>query len=175
MIVITPTPEQKRQARKEAKEVGVLRNSITRGRGNGIGAMGEILSAEYLKGERVGMVTFSHDIVLKNGIKIDVKTSKANIHPPLPHYVARVYGSEEQAEKLADKCDVYFFVRCSDALSVATLIGWLPTKKFFEKALFTPRGHIHPDDKKLTYSDEFTVPISELYKPTQKITKKLLS
>jgi hypothetical protein len=170
MLIIKPSGEDRKQARAEAKAMGVLRGSITRGRGNEIGMMGEILTHRETGGSRVGDVNFAYDIALKNGITVDVKTTKAASVPEL-HYVARVYGSEAGKEKLSSKCNVYYFVRCNQQMTLATLVGWLPAREFMEKALFLPKGNVDPNDGKLSFSDEYVLPISELYPPSVKITK----
>jgi len=171
MKIIKPSDAHRKQARLESKKMGVLYKSITRGLGNEIGMMGEILVQELIGGERVGVVTPAYDIVLPNGITIDVKTTKAAAVPEL-HYVARVYGSEGNKEKLCSKCNVYYFVRCNQQLTLATIVGWMPARKFIERATFLPKGNVDPSDGKLSFADEFTLPISELYLPTVKLTKK---
>lgn len=171
MKVIKPSDENRKQARLEAKQMGVLYKSITRGAGNGIGMMGEILVQELIGGSRVGDVNHAYDIVLPNKITIDVKTTRA-VAVPEPHYVARVYGSEGHKEKLCSKCNVYYFVRCNQQMTLATIVGWMPARKFIERALFLPKGNVDPSDGKLSFADEFTLPISELYPPTVKLTKK---
>ena len=169
MIVIKPSGEDRKQARAEAKAMGVLKGSIARGRGNEIGMMGEILVHREIGGSRVGDINFAYDIVL-NDINIDVKTTKA-ASVPEPHYVARVYGSEASKEKLSSKCDVYYFVRCNQQMTLATIIGWLPAKEFMDRALFLPKGNVDPNDGKLSFSDEYVLPISELKPPSMKLTK----
>lgn len=174
MTIIKPTADERKKIRAEARKMGVLHNSLTGGRGNAIGMMGEHLVHKHIKGERVGQRLFDYDIIQKNGLTVDVKTTKAT-GPPLPHYVARIYGSEEKVPRLRSKCDVYYFVRCNGELTLATVIGWLPADEFFDRALFLPRGNVDPNDGKLSFADEFTLPISELYPPTTRITKKLLA
>ena len=171
MKITKPSAALRKQARSEAKQMGVLYKSITRGAGNEIGMMGEILVQELVGGERVGKTMPAYDIVLSNKITIDVKTSRA-IGPPEPHYVARVYGSEDNKEKLCSKCDVYYFVRCNQQMTLATIVGWMPAREFIERALFLPKGNVNPDDGKLSFADEYTLPISELYSPDIKLTKK---
>ena len=171
MNIIEPSGELRKQARLEAKQMGVLYKSITRGAGNEIGMMGEILVQELIGGERVGSVNPAYDIILPNKITIDVKTTRA-VGPPQPHYVARVYGSEANKEKLCSKCNVYYFVRCNQQMTLATIVGWMPAREFIERALFLPKGNVNPDDGKLSFSDEYTLPISELYLPDVKLTKK---
>lgn len=171
MKIITPSDEHRKIARLESKQMGVLHNSFTKGAGNEIGMMGEILVQELLGGTRVGAICFDYDIILPNGITIDVKTTKATSVPE-PHYVARVYGSEGKKEKLCSKCNVYYFVRCNKQMSLATIVGWMPAREFIERAIFLPKGNVDPSDGKLSFSDEFTLPISELYTPKVKLTKK---
>jgi hypothetical protein len=48
----------------------------------------------------------------------------------------------------------------------------MPAREFIERALFLPKGNVNPDDGKLSFSDEYTLPISELYSPDIKLTKK---
>lgn len=170
MIIVRPSGDDRKQARAEAKAMGVLRGSLTRGRGNELGMMGELLTHREIGGSRVGDVSFAHDIVLGNGLTVDVKTTKA-AGVPEPYYAARVYGSEGSKEKLSSKCNVYYFVRCNQQMTLATLAGWMSARKFMERALFLPKGSVDPSDGKLSFSDEYVLPISELYSPLVKITK----
>lgn len=164
MIIVEPTDYQRKKARKEAREMGVLHGSLTRGRGNQVGCMGEILVHAHVGGKRVGSSEYAYDIIAPCGTTIDVKTTKAS-GPPLPHYVARIYCAEDKREKYASKCDVYYFVRCNGGLKLATVIGWLPAREFFDMAVFTPKGSCNGDDSRLAFADEFTVPVSELRSP----------
>lgn len=165
MIVIKPSAEDRKEARAMAREMGALRGSITSGRNNALGMMGEILVHKHIGGSRVGDICFSYDIVLPNGKTVDVKTTKS-MHIPEPHYVARVYGAEDKKEKLSSKCDVYYFTRVSQPLTLATIVGWLPAREFMDRALFLPKGSVDPNDGKLSFADEFVLPISELNPPT---------
>ena len=173
MIILTPSEDQRKQARLESKTMGILYNSFTKGLGNEIGMMGEILVHNHVGGERVGNTNFAYDLIAKNKITVDVKTTKA-AKVPEPHYVARVYGKESDAEKIASKCNVYYFVRCNQQMSLATIVGWITAREFIDKAIFLPRGNVDPSDGKLSFADEYTLPISELHPPSVKMTKKHL-
>ena len=173
MKIVKPSDAQRKVARSDSKQMGVLRNSFTRGGGNEIGMMGEVLVQELIGGDRVGATCFAYDLILPNGVTVDVKTTKAAAVPQA-HYVARVYGSEDDKEKLCSKCNVYYFVRCNQQLTLATIVGWLPAREFIERAIFLPKGNVDPSDGKLSFADEFTLPISELHAPTVKMTKKRL-
>lgn len=173
MIVIIPSEEERKQARLESKAMGILHNSFSKGAGNEIGMMGEILVHKHIGGERIGTTNFSYDILTKTKVSVDVKTTRAS-KVPEPHYVARVYGTEAQAEKIGSKCNVYYFVRCNSQMTLATIIGWITAREFIEKAIFLPKGNVDPSDGKLSFADEYTLPISELHPPSVKMTKKLL-
>lgn len=149
--------------------MGALAGSFTHGRGNMIGCMGEILVHQHIGGLRVGAEHYSHDIVLPSGLTVDVKTTQGAAEP-LPHYVARVYGGESDWLKLASKCDVYYFVRCNVQLTKAWLVGWLPAAEFIKKATFQPKGCVDPDDGKVAYRDEYTVPIALLRSPAEPLS-----
>lgn len=144
--------------------MGVLYGSLTQGRGNKIGCMGEILVHDLIGGERVGDEIYDYDIITPSELTVDVKTTQASSKPE-PHYTARIYGSESQREKLINKCDIYFFVRCNQQLSLATLVGWLPSHEFFDLANYTPKGGKDGDDWRPAYSDQYTVAIAELNSP----------
>lgn len=149
--------------------MGVLHGSLTRGRGNKIGCMGEILVHQLIGGERVGHEIFDYDIITDEGYTVDVKTTQASAEPK-PHYTARVYGNESRKEKLMTKCDIYFFVRCNPQLTVATLVGWLPSRRFFDLAEYVPKGEKRGDDWRPAYADEFSVTLAELHSPEKEIT-----
>lgn len=129
--------------------------------------LGEILAHKLIGGERVGHIHFSHDIELSNGLTVDVKTGRGESEP-LPHYVARIYGAESKKDELATKCDVYYFLRVNSALSEAWVLGWMWADQFIEQAEFLPKGHVSIDGK-LTYSDEWIIPIEKLTPPSQPI------
>lgn len=149
------------RAIKEAQEIGILEGSLTNGRGNKTGALGEIVAHQIIGGERVGAIHFSHDIALPNGLTVDVKTTKAATRP-LPYFVARVYASERDREKLATKCDAYYFMRCHQNLHTVWALGWMFADEFVEKAIFHPQGSVNREDGRMCRSDEYTVPISAL-------------
>ena len=68
-------------ARKRAADMGVLKNSITKGDGNIFGFLGELIVAKYL-GLNVTN-TYNFDMKLVNGKKIDVKTKATSVAPKL--------------------------------------------------------------------------------------------
>ena len=77
MIEVTPTKQQILIARRKSKKMGVLNNSITSGKGNIYGFLGELLVNNYIKGKIKN--TYDYDIV-KNNIKIDVKENRERFY-----------------------------------------------------------------------------------------------
>jgi hypothetical protein len=164
MVEVKVDKDTRLLAYEDARKMGKLDGSLTRGNGNNIGMLGERIVHRYLGGERVGDTRYSCDIVLPDGRTVDVKTGAGRSRPE-PHYAARIYASEDQREKLAHKCDCYFFVRCSPSLTQLWLLGWLPADEFANKASFHPRGSRNPEDGRTCRTDEFVVPVSGLRPP----------
>lgn len=144
--------------------MGVIWGSLTGGKGNIVGAIGEIVAHAHIGGQRVSEVSRHYDIVSPEGVRVDVKTAQGRA-VPLPRYVARVYGHEDEWTRLAYNCDVYYFLRSDHAMTRAFILGWLPAVEFFRLAEFTPKGETCITDGRIAYADEFSVPISSLNTP----------
>ena len=155
MICLKPTEEQIAEAKADAKKMGILPNSFTYGRGNGIGMLGEIIATEWLSAERVRPPVYSHDIVL-NGITYDVKTKKCG-GKPLPEYTASVIAKDGKNNIKADRL---LFARVLDDWSVIYLCGWLTTRQFARRSELIKAGT--REGGFLHRVDGFHVPISKL-------------
>ena len=92
-------------ANKKSKNMGKLKNSITSGEGNLAGFLGEEIIKFDLGEKCTECNTYDYDIILKNKIKIDVKTKRTTVEP-LDYYECSVaeYNTKQ-------KCHVYAFVR----------------------------------------------------------------
>jgi hypothetical protein len=155
MEFVIPTKKQIALAKKKAKEMGVLKNSITNGEGNVIGFLGEILVADLIDGRLKN--TFDFDII-KDEMTIDVKT-KSCTGEPKPHYQCSV-----AAFNIKQKCDIYLFVRILDDLSAAWILGWCSKEKFYKNATFNKKGTIDKTSpaKWKFKADCYNLPISKL-------------
>ena len=78
MMEIVITNNMRNKAHKKAKEMGVLYKSITRGKGNVFGFLGEEIARKVLGGEENN--TRDYDLIISNK-KIDVKTKKTSVTP----------------------------------------------------------------------------------------------
>ena len=89
MYIIPHTKEMVAQALQKAKKLGKLKNSITKGRGNAAGYLGEEAVAKYLNANIMsndeGSQKYNHDLILQDGRRAEVKTKRRTV-PPLDHY-----------------------------------------------------------------------------------------
>jgi hypothetical protein len=127
------------EARQLARQMGTLRNSITKGAGNVYGFVGELVATRYLGALHHN--THDYDVVLPagpQGFRVDVKTKKVTSKPK-PNYLCTVadYNTRQQ-------CDAYVFTRVMDDFSYAYLLGWLTKEQFYKEAKFFKRGDIDP-------------------------------
>ncbi|MEK9954618.1 MAG: hypothetical protein VW577_04345 [Pelagibacteraceae bacterium] len=144
MIEVEITTQMIDNARVKAKELGHLRNSITKGAGNLIGFIGEEITKSCLGGELVN--TYDYDLVLEDGTTVDVKT-KATNYTPKDNYACTV-----PAYNTKQKCDAYAFVRVKRDLTVGWYLGMLPKEDFFDMAEHFKKGDL--DDSGFVYKSD---------------------
>jgi hypothetical protein len=156
VVEVVITDDMLVKARNLAVELGHLNNSITRGKGNLTGFLGELVANEVLKGTLEN--TYDYDIVLKNGDRVDVKT-KATSVKPLDYYQCSVaqYNTKQQ-------CDYYAFVRIKNDYSVGWFLGVYPKLKYFEDAVLMKKGDVDENNGYVVKSTCYNLPISQLWK-----------
>jgi hypothetical protein len=142
------------KAKEKAKDLGKLRNSITNGKGNLVGFLGEEVALSCLGGKLTN--TYDYDLVLEDGTKVDVKTKSTTV-APLPYYDCSV-----AAYNTKQKCDAYAFVRVKKDLTKAWYLGILPKNTYFELAERFDKGDIDPANGFIIKADCYNVKISEL-------------
>ena len=101
MKVIPHSDYMVRKAREWSKEVGSLNNSITSGKGNLGGRVGEIAFASYVGAEIAD--DYDYDLIL-NGEKIEIKTKRRTV-PIKGHYEVSVASTS-----LHQNPDRYVFI-----------------------------------------------------------------
>ncbi len=118
---------------QEAIEMGILKKSVYEGQRNIYGIIGERLVNIVVEGnlER----TFEYDII-KNGIKIDVKSTMVN-KEPTENFLVDVFAATKEQET-----DYYAFVFVMKDLSSAWLAGFATKKDFKTHATFRKKGDL---------------------------------
>lgn len=154
MIEVEITTNMLEKAKKRATELGVLKNSITKGEGNLAGFVGEYAALEVIGGEIAD--TRDYDILRPNGRKADIKTKRCS-SIPLPHFECSIANFNTQ-----QNCDDYVFVRVMNDFSKAWVLGELPKEEYFQKAKFYQQGQFDPRNRWRCKADCYNVAISEL-------------
>lgn len=146
--------EDLRKAESMAKDLGGLRNSITKGQGNLAGFLGEVVVARVTNSEHKN--TYDYDLVSPSGLKVDVKTKRTG-YPPKDYYSCSV-----AAFNVKQKCDVYCFVRVKNDMSKVWVLGYYPKDKYFQDSTFHKKGELDPDNNFTFKADCYNLPISRL-------------
>lgn len=135
-----------------------LNNSIRKGEGNLIGALGEIVVFDYYqnKGREVEHCQHHDFDLMIEGFKVEIKTQETKFKP-LHWFTCHV--SDYNATQ---DCDYYCFPFVNESMSTAWLTGMIKKNDFRERAVFKKEGEI--GFKKPFLCDTWTVRIDELTK-----------
>jgi len=136
MIEIKITKDHLNIAKDKANNLGKLKNSITNGKGNIIGFLGEIITAEYYGWEikNHDIINYDYDLMFKN-YKIDVKTKERSVIPE------KKYFATISNFNIKQNCDYYFFVSICN-FEYAHLMGMIKKQDFYKNAIFNKKGDI---------------------------------
>jgi len=143
-----------RSAKARAESLGKLKNSITKGQGNIAGFLGEQVVADYY-GFTISN-TYDYDLITPAGKKVDVKTKRTKVKPK-DHYECSI-----AAYNTKQRCDTYFFVRVSNDMKTAWILGYKMKEDYFKKSKFLKKGDVDPDNNFVVKADCFNLPISDL-------------
>lgn len=157
MLELLPTEKQIIKAKEMSEEMGVLKNSITRGKGNIIGFLGEIVLADHFKWKQAN--TYDYDLIMPDGHTVDVKSKQVR-SVPQPHYECSI-----SAYNIKQKCDYYAFTRIKSDYSVLYFAGLIKKDLYFNTANKRYAGEIDPSNGFVFRSDCFNLPISALEQP----------
>lgn len=160
MVELDITAEHLAKANKMSREMGHLNNSITGGKGNIAGFLGEILLCEMLYATHEN--TYEYDIVLTDGSTVDVKTKRTTVEPK-PYYECSV-----AALNTTQKCKYYAFMRVKNDYSQAWFLGMMPKERYFEVAKFLEKGDIDPDNNFVVKSDCYNLAIRDVWEECDK-------
>jgi len=113
-----------------------LKNSITKGKSQVYGSLGEIVVIDHFW--RLGVKaesTYDYDLTIADRT-VDVKTKRTTVKPR-GNYLCGIPASSTH-----QKCDYYFFVRILEDMTKAFLLGYYSRKKYFEDATFKKKGEV---------------------------------
>jgi hypothetical protein len=150
---IIPTKKQKDKARELAKEMGHIRNSITKGEGNFAGFLAEVVVADMLGVKR--SPTKDYDLTLDDGRTVDVKTKRTTVAPK-PYYDCSIAATSTHQD-----CDMYIFTRYIEGGALYVL-GDCSKDDYFNRARLLKRGDKDGDNGFVVKADCYNLPISEL-------------
>lgn len=166
MIEIGFTEAMIQSAVKRALGLGRLNNSVTEGAGNVAGYIGEDAVARHLGANRDDQ--YSHDLLMYDGRRIEVKTKRRSVKP-LPYYEVTVGESSRHQNP-----DVYAFVslhfgqllikpiRTYDELKVIWLCGFISRERFWKVAFKIAAGQVDPTNGFKATADIHNVRINQL-------------
>ena len=163
MIKLEITPEELKRA-KEMYQFNALKNSVTEGKSNIYGAIGEVMVFNYFKNtywkDRFDVKlenTFDYDLLI-NGKRIEIKTKKASNLPISEDYNVNIF-----ATSMKQMCDYYFFTIVTDDFKLCYLLGYLRRFDFYKIATFAKKGQ--PDGPNFNFrADSYSVKIKDLIK-----------
>lgn len=139
-------------AAREYFRSDVYSNSYTKGAGLLSGIIGEMIIAEHLDVKRNS--TKDYDLI-KDGIKIEVKTKQTSVVPE-PHYNCSIFRSSKH-----QKWDRVYFVRITYNHKKAYILGWMNYKDFYKQAKFIRRGELMDGNMK-AFADCYNIEIKNL-------------
>jgi penicillin-binding protein-related factor A (putative recombinase) len=144
---------------KSLYEFTNLKGSITKGKSNIYGALGEIIIYDIYKNKGYNVdfnSTYDYDLIIQ-GYKIDVKTKRTTVNPK-PNYFCSI-----SAFNIKQNCDYYFFLRIHENFNYCYLLGYKEKIDFFNKASFNKKGSL--DTNGWSFKDDcYNVRIDELTK-----------
>lgn len=156
MIEIEITDKMKRRAWDRSKRMGKLKKSITDGKGNIAGFLGEEVANTIIKGKIEH--TKDYDII-KDGTKIDIKTKKCTSKPK-PDYECSI-----ASYNTVQKCDYYGFVRIENIKGKwgrAWFLGVYPKNEYFKDAVYLKKGQKNGSNWFTVKANCYNLPIYKL-------------
>jgi hypothetical protein len=152
------TPDQIEEA-KDLYNFKCLKNSITKGESQLHGAIGEVITMEFLKSKGKAVKyegDYNYDII-SNGKKIDVKTIKTDKEP------TDKFNANISAFNHTQQTDFYLWCAVSADMTYGYVIGYLEKDEFYKIAELKKKGDIDWGDW-VFKSDTYTTKIKNIKK-----------
>ena len=174
MISLPFSKDMLDRAKAKANNLGSIRNSILKGRGNLAGYLGEEALAPHIGAEIVsnnrGLDKYNHDLLMKDGNRVEVKTKRRTVKPRSNYDVSVAHTSTHQ------KPDVYAFISLEFERSSNThpksyyglknvwLCGFMSAEEYMEKAVIWKKGKVDKTNNFKTHVDMYNLSIDQLHK-----------
>ena len=167
------TQQMIESAKLKAASLGSINNSILRGGGNLAGYLGEEVLASYIGAEIVsndrGMEKYNHDLLMPDGVRIEVKTKRRTVIPKDYYDVSVADTSTHQ------RPDIYAFVSLEfDRVTTehpkkyynlkhVWLCGFMLAHEYMEKATLWKRGKVDKRNNFKTHVDMYNLAVEYLH------------
>ena len=156
MIEVEVTKDMAAMAQDKTAEMGQLNNSITSGKGNFAGFIGEQIALHIIGGRWEN--TYEYDIVSDSGMKIDVKTKQTSVKPK------EYYECSVADYNTSQKCNAYAFVRVKNTFDVGWFLGYMPKNEYYKLATHFNKGDFDPSNNYTFKASCYNLPINQLRK-----------
>jgi len=168
-IEVEITPQMIKRARKKAKSMGVLNNSIRKGDGNLCGFLGEEIFLKAFK-DSTETNDYQHDIKMFGKLKVEIKTKDRTVRPQ-PYYECSV-------ARYNDTQETHAYVFCSllregKDYKKGYILGYLTPKSYKAKAQQMKAGDFDPSNGMIFKANCLNVAISDLNN-INKFCKKMI-
>lgn len=132
-----------------------LKNSITNGRSEIYGKLGEVIVNDYCTRLTTTNYspTYDFDLII-GGLRAEVKTKRTTVKPK-PHYNCSISGYNP-----SQNCDIFVFVRILEDMSIGYILGFITREQFFNLATYSSKGDL--DYGWSFKSDNYNVTVSQL-------------
>ena len=130
--------EEQLERAKTLYEFKVLNNSISKGKGNLIGAIGEIVVFDYYTNKGKNVIhaqNFQYDLIIEN-YKIECKTLASNVTPK-DYYNCHLSTFNDKQD-----CDYYCFLHALNDFSKVWIKGMLSKHEVNQLKTFKKKGEL---------------------------------
>ena len=158
-IEVAIDEEMTSRAKKRAKSLGALNNSIRKGEGNLCGFLGEEIVLKAFPESRC-TDSYNNDIRLFKKLTLEVKTKDRTVRPQ-PFYECSVAKyNDSQESKLYVFCSLYRF---AGKYTKGWILGCMTPQGYKKRATSMKVGDMDPSNGMVFKADCHNLPISKLH------------
>jgi len=147
---------QIQEAKDAAEELGNLPTSISCGKGNFIGMLGQIIVRDYINGVNTDD-EHNYDVISPDGLRVEVKTS-GTFHTDLKSD----YWNRVNCKNLRQRCNVYAFCAINEKTMDVWICGYMWKEDFMAMSTLFKAGFKVPNTGVIMRAPSMNVQTSEL-------------